>query len=211
MLKSRVAVFCERAHAVAVEDAAAVGEPAPPAQLVDDAFVALVWRRLAALPSVRVGIMQAPDADALKAEEEIEADEADEEVKPAKKGKKAATSKSRKADREKLLASRPAFVELDEKFRQRPLEELVADFGDDLRIGVDEDSAWVAITGFSQAARPTRLTQLVFDVAQAVVSGRSSGLTMVEIGQVLGYDQRSLFHFVRTLVELNLVCVLRAS
>lgn len=30
---------------------------------------------------------------------------------------------------------------------------------------------------------------------------------MVDLGKVLGYDQRSLFHFVRTLVELNLWCV----
>lgn len=48
-----------------------------------------------------------------------------------------------------------------------------------------------------------KLTQLAYQVLQAIARGRENGKTVVDLGKEFDHDQKSLFHFVKGLVELN--------
>lgn len=56
-----------------------------------------------------------------------------------------------------------------------------------------------------QRAQNTKLTHLSYQILQAIARGREEGKTVVELGQEFSHDQKSLFHFVKNLVEMNLM------
>ena len=155
--------ICARQHAEALEQALENGEPEPPAQHVDDDFVGLVFHRLSELPSIRIGLLAALDPD----DEPDGIDEDDEDEKP-RKGQGSKSTRAKKKREKSKSGTRFEFEELDEAEIARPLAELLAEHGDDLRVAGDEETAWIAITGASKAARPGKFTDLVFDVAQRV-------------------------------------------
>jgi hypothetical protein len=59
--------------------------------------------------------------------------------------------------------------------------------------------------------QPRKLTHFVYQVLQSVSRGREKGKTLVELGQEFTHDQKSLYHFVASLTDLELVYVKRAS
>lgn len=50
-----------------------------------------------------------------------------------------------------------------------------------------------------------RLTPLAYQILQAIARGREDGKTVVDLGKEFTHDQKSLFHFVKSLCDLNLM------
>ncbi|KAI8456282.1 hypothetical protein BY996DRAFT_6430814 [Phakopsora pachyrhizi] len=95
-----------------------------------------------------------------------------------------------------------------------PRSELISKFGYDengesrLRIAVDPRTCWRAVVGTE--SRNPKLTPYVYQVLCIVAQGREAGATVIELGQKLKHDQKSLFHFVKVLTDLQLVAKFRA-
>lgn len=99
-------------------------------------------------------------------------------------------------------------------------QDLVNLYGDQLRVLVNQDEAWQAITGSHEHVRslhpltpltrnrkPTLLTPVVYELLQLVTRARGEGCTVIEIGKTLGIDQKSAFHYVASIVTLGIVYV----
>lgn len=54
------------------------------------------------------------------------------------------------------------------------------------------------------------MTPYVYQVLCIVAQGREAGATVIELGRKLKHDQKSLFHFVKVLTEMQLVVKFRA-
>ncbi|KAI0762701.1 hypothetical protein C8Q74DRAFT_1371700 [Fomes fomentarius] len=168
-------------------------------QNVDDAFCALVWSFIVQQPGVRVGTIPpggstevyiAPQASAVrkakakaKANANAKGEEAVEEPEP----------------RTGLNSVPDAAI--------RPLEDLKRQYGDQLRIAVDLETTFVALTG--SHIRPSKLTAMVYTALQIISRGRENGVSVLDLGKKSGYDQKTCFYIIKQLVELGLVVKLR--
>jgi hypothetical protein len=83
-----------------------------------------------------------------------------------------------------------------------PRSALVEKYGlERLRVAADPETCYVALTGSHE--RRGRLTHLTYQILQAIARGRENGKTVVDLGKEFDHDQKSLFHFVKSLVEMN--------
>ena len=83
-----------------------------------------------------------------------------------------------------------------------PRSSLVEKYGmERLRVAADPETCYVALTGSHE--RRGRLTHLTYQILQAIARGRENGKTVVDLGKEFDHDQKSLFHFVKSLVEMN--------
>ncbi|MBW0464350.1 hypothetical protein O181_004065 [Austropuccinia psidii MF-1] len=93
-------------------------------------------------------------------------------------------------------------------------DDLISRFGFDedgkrrLKIAVDPMTCWKAVVGTD--TRSPRMTAYVYQVLCIVAQGRETGATVIELGKKLKHDQKSLFHFVKVLIDLQLVVKFRA-
>ncbi|WAR59496.1 hypothetical protein PtB15_11B136 [Puccinia triticina] len=123
---------------------------------------------------------------------------------------KKATATSKQA----ATPSSSVWRELSPSLVTLPRDELIAKFGlgDDgqskLKIAVDPMTCWKAVVGTD--TRSPRLTPYVYQVLSIVAQGREAGATVMELGRQLKHDQKSLFHFVKVLTDLQLVVKFRA-
>ncbi|KAI5829674.1 hypothetical protein K523DRAFT_416530 [Schizophyllum commune Tattone D] len=159
---------------------------APHQQNADDAFCAFVWSVLAQQPTVRVGLVPAGVTS---------------EVWIAPQNSKRRKAKAKGEEIEEVL---PAQLEVIEGAANRSLEELQAEYGDQLRIGIHQDAICTAITG--SHIRSSKLSPMVYSTLQVVTRGRENGVTVVQIGQTTGYDQKTCHYLVGQLLSLDL-CV----
>ncbi|KAJ7593112.1 hypothetical protein C8J56DRAFT_1013301 [Mycena floridula] len=174
-------------------------------QNIDDDFLSLVWSLVVARPTVIVGRL--PDGFTS-------------EVWIAPQ-----TSAVRKA----LLAGQehvsepPLELAVIPDAKSRSLEDLTAEYGDSLRIGLDSDAIYATITGshirvsfivhpafvFSFVVKFPKMSPMVYSTLQLITRGRENGVSVVEIGQQSGYDQKACFYLVKQLIELDLVVKVR--
>jgi hypothetical protein len=49
------------------------------------------------------------------------------------------------------------------------------------------------------------MSPMVYSALQIITKGRDDGITVVELGQQSGYDQKTCFYLVRQLTDLDLV------
>lgn len=98
-------------------------------QLVDDAFCAFVWSIVVQQPSVRVGTLP----PGLLSEVYIA---------PQTSARRKAAAKG-----EEFTDGAPPSLELVDDARHRHLEDLKREYGDNLRIAVDPETSFAAITG----------------------------------------------------------------
>ncbi|KAJ7596727.1 hypothetical protein C8J56DRAFT_295687 [Mycena floridula] len=158
-------------------------------QNTDDAFCSFVWSLVVRRPTVRVGTV--PDGVS-----------SDIWVAPQ-------TSAKRKA----LLAGQehvseaPPELALIPDAKSRSLDDLIAEYGDSLRIGLDSDAIYAIITG--SHIRYPKMSPMVYSALQIITRGRDNGVSVVEIGQKSGYDQKACFYLVRQLTELDLAVKVR--
>ncbi|KAI6123877.1 hypothetical protein EDD16DRAFT_611973 [Pisolithus croceorrhizus] len=157
-------------------------------QVVDDAFCAFVWSIVVQQPAVRVGVVPPGITSEVYVAPQIKT-----------KRKAAATG-------EELAEDRPS-LEVIGDARGKALEELKQQYGDDLRIAVDPQTCFAAITG--SHIRPAKLSAMVYSALQLITRGREEGITTVELGRKTKYDQKTCFYVIKQLVELDLVIKVR--
>ncbi|KAK2461682.1 hypothetical protein APHAL10511_006145 [Amanita phalloides] len=161
----------------------------PVGQNTDDAFCAFVWSLIVQHPTVQVGL-KPPDATS-----EIW-------VAPQTSTKrKVKTSGEEAAD---VSSSKLTPVTNAEN---RPLTDLVQEYGDNLRIAVEPEAIYAAITGTH--IRSSKLSPMVYTALQIITRGRDNGVSVVELGQKTKYDQKTCFYLVKQLTELDLVIKVR--
>ncbi|KAK4048560.1 hypothetical protein OIV83_004728 [Microbotryomycetes sp. JL201] len=175
----------------------------PIAQNVDGHFMSFIWSTLVQERNIQVGHLGQFEA-ASGSEDEQEQD-ATADASATRKGK--CQEKGKQKDKKPMMVAGP-FTELDENERQLPQTELLAKFGDNLRVAADPETTWQAITGSS--ARPSSLTPPVYAMLQLVSQGRGDGATTIAIGHTLGIDQKAAFHLVKQALNLGLVKKIRA-
>ena len=98
-------------------------------QVVDDTFCAFVWSVVVQHPTVRVGTVPACISSEVY-------------IAPQTSAKRKAAAKG-----EVHVEEAPPVLNLVENARERSLEELKAEYGEDVRIAVDPDTSFAAITG----------------------------------------------------------------
>jgi hypothetical protein len=98
-------------------------------QVVDDAFCAFVWSIVVQQPTVRVGTVPVGVSSEVY-------------IAPQTSAKRKAAAKG-----EVLVEEAPPSLTLVENARDRSLEDLKAEYGENLRIAVDPETSFAAITG----------------------------------------------------------------
>lgn len=161
-------------------------------QNIDHNFNAFVWSLVVQQPTIRVGIVPnglttevfvAPQPSAIK------------KAKAQGKAKTEVTEEDR--PRLELIADAAT----------RSFDDLKAEFRQALRIAVDPEEIFAAITG--SHVKPQKMTPMVYTALQFITRGRETGITVVELGRNTKYDQKSCFYLVKQLIELNLIVKVR--
>ncbi|THH21010.1 hypothetical protein EW146_g465 [Bondarzewia mesenterica] len=159
-------------------------------QNVDDAYFTFVWSLIVQQPTVRIGTIP-PGVPT--------------EVFIAPQNSQVNKAKAKNEEVEQP----PQATKLDviPHATSKTPGELKAQYGDRLRIAVDNESSFVAITGSHH--RPSKLSPMVYTALQFITRGREKGISVVELGKKTQYDQRTCFYLVKQLIELDLVVKLR--
>ncbi|KAH9178894.1 hypothetical protein EDB89DRAFT_2111752 [Lactarius sanguifluus] len=156
-------------------------------QVVDDAYFAFVWSLVVSQPTVRVGTV--PDGTTTEVH-----------IAPQQSQKRKAKSSVDGTPPVTSLALLP-------DARSTTLDELQLKYGDTLRVAVDAETSFAAITGSHN--RPPKLTPMVYTALQFITRGREHGISTVDLGKKTGYDQKTCFYLIKQLLELELVVKLR--
>ncbi|KAG5352707.1 hypothetical protein C0989_000859 [Termitomyces sp. Mn162] len=154
-------------------------------QNTDDAFCAFVWSLVAQQPTVRIGTVPPGVTSEVWIAPQISA------------------KRKAKAKGEEHVETTPTQLDIVPGARERSLDDLQKEYGDKLRIAVDPDAIYAAVTG--SHIRFAKLSPMVYSALQIVTRGRDNGVTVVELGQKSKYDQKTCFYLVRQLTELDLV------
>ncbi|KAI8995421.1 hypothetical protein BD414DRAFT_410090 [Trametes punicea] len=161
-------------------------------QNVDDAFCAFVWSVIVQQPAVRVGTVP-------------EGTSAEVCIAPQASASKKAKAKGEEAVEDEVAPASALQVIPDANIR--PLNDLKNEYGDRLRIAVDPETTFAALTG--SHTRPSKLTPLIYTGLQIITRGREHGVSVLDLGKKSGYDQKTCFYIIKQLVELGLVVKLR--
>ncbi|KAJ7630526.1 hypothetical protein FB45DRAFT_915784 [Roridomyces roridus] len=159
------------------------------AQNTDDSFCAFIWSLVVQQPTVVVGTIP-------------EGVTSEVWIAPQNSAKRKAKAKG-----EETVQVDPPRLDLVPDAKDRTLEDLVAQYGDQLRLATDPEATYAAITGTH--IRFPKLSPMVYSALQIVTRGRDAGVTVVELGQKSKYDQKTCFYLVRQLTELELVVKVR--
>ncbi|KAG6885704.1 hypothetical protein C0993_010876 [Termitomyces sp. T159_Od127] len=151
----------------------------------DDAFCAFVWSLVAQQSTVRIGTVPPGVTSEVWIAPQISA------------------KRKAKAKGEEHVETKPTQLDIVPGARDRSLNDLQKEYGDELRIAVDPDAIYSAITG--SHIRFAKLSPMVYSALQIITRGRDNGVTVVELGQRSKYDQKTCFYLVRQLTELDLV------
>ncbi|KAF9015475.1 hypothetical protein BDQ17DRAFT_1386204 [Cyathus striatus] len=159
------------------------------AQNPDDAFYGFVWSLVVQHPTVRVGLIP----DILTSEVWI--------------APQISAKRKAKARGEEHVETKPPELEPVPNAKTRTLDDLTYEYGSKLRIALDPDAIYAAITG--SHIRFAKLSPMVYSALQIITRGRDNGVTVVGLGQQSKYDQKTCFYLVRQLTELDLVVKVR--
>ncbi|KAI0935940.1 hypothetical protein AcV5_004217 [Taiwanofungus camphoratus] len=156
-------------------------------QNIDDAFCAFVWAVIVQQPGIRVGIVPPGAA-------------AEVYIAPQVSAKKKAKAKGEEIVED--FGPATALKTIPDA-TIRSLEELRQEYGGGLRIAVDPETTFAAITG--SHIRPSKLTPMVYTALQLITRGREQGISVLDLGKKSGYDQKTCFYLIKQLVDLDLV------
>ncbi|KAF9243844.1 hypothetical protein BU15DRAFT_86274 [Melanogaster broomeanus] len=154
-------------------------------QVVDDAFCAFVWSVVVHQPSVRVGTVPPGVTSEVY-------------IAPQASAKRKAAAKGNEFAEE----AHPSLLFVEDAHK-RSLEDLKRQYGDDLRIAVDPETSFAAITG--SHIRPPKLSPMVYTALQLITRGREEGITTVDLGRKTKYDQKTCFYLIKQLIELGFI------
>ncbi|EJD42971.1 hypothetical protein AURDEDRAFT_185760 [Auricularia subglabra TFB-10046 SS5] len=150
-------------------------------QTVDDAFRAYVWTLVTAQPNVRVGLMP----EGVTTEVAIP---------------KRTVDKRRRKD---AIPEEMPTLKVIEEAKTMTLPQLIAAYGNNLRIAVDEMTCFKTITG--SHIRAPKLSPMVYSCLQLICRGREYGMSIHHLGQTTGYDQKTCHYIAAQLLSLDLV------
>ncbi|KAJ6519412.1 hypothetical protein C8R45DRAFT_1066116 [Mycena sanguinolenta] len=159
------------------------------AQNVDDSFCAFVWSLVVQQPTVIVGTVP-------------EGVTAEVWIAPQNSAKRKAKAKG-----EEHIEVAPPKLDIVPDAKNRSLDDLKAQYGNNLRIAADPEATYAAITGTH--IRFPKMSPMVYSALQIITRGRENGVSVVELGQTSKYDQKTCFYLVRQLTELDLVVKVR--
>ncbi|KAI0670210.1 hypothetical protein C8Q78DRAFT_1039662 [Trametes maxima] len=159
-------------------------------QNVDDAFCAFVWSVIVQQPGVRVGTVPSGGSTEVY-------------IAPQVRASKKAKAKGEETE------DPPAATALDtiQDATIGSLDDLRNEYGDRLRIAVDPETTFAALTG--SHIRPSKLTPMIYTGLQIITRGREQGVSVLDLGKKSGYDQKTCFYIIKQLVELGFVVKLR--
>ncbi|KAJ7225932.1 hypothetical protein GGX14DRAFT_548620 [Mycena pura] len=155
----------------------------------DDAFCAFVWSLVVQQPMVIVGTVP-------------EGITSEVWIAPQNSMKRKAKEKG-----EEIVLVAPPTLDIVLDAKDRPLDDLVAQYGDKLRIATNPDTTYAAITGTH--IRFPKMSPMVYSALQIITRGRENGVSVVELGQQSTYDQKTCFYLVKQLTELDLIVKVR--
>ncbi|KAF8604424.1 hypothetical protein BDV93DRAFT_522539 [Ceratobasidium sp. AG-I] len=111
-------------------------------------------------------------------------------------------SASRKGKENTSTATAQSLTPLSaDEIATHSLEALVVKHGSELRIAVSPDACFIRITG--SHIRSPRLSGPTYAVLQLITRSRREGISVVDISRQSGYDPKTCFSLVKTLVELE--------
>ncbi|KAG9026312.1 hypothetical protein FRB95_009009 [Tulasnella sp. JGI-2019a] len=161
----------------------------PSSQQTDRAFKSFIWSLIVREPTTTVGLVPegsapvciAPQPSAMR-----------------KKGKADAG-----ASNSTILPSSPAALQpLDPtEVAETTLEDLVVKYGNTLRIAVDHETCFLAITG--SHVRPGKLGPMSYTALQFITRTRTDGIPMKALGDATGYDQKTIHYLASQLVDMG--------
>ncbi|RDX56211.1 hypothetical protein OH76DRAFT_605431 [Lentinus brumalis] len=160
-------------------------------QTVDDAFCAFVWSVIVQQPGVRVGTIPAGGSTEVY-------------IAPQASAVRKAKAKGEEAVDDPAPATG---LDIIDDAAVRPLHDLREQYGDRLRMAVDPETTFAALTG--SHIRPSKLTPMIYTALQIITRGRERGVSVLDLGKKSGYDQKTCFYIIKQLVELGLVMKLR--
>ncbi|KAH8120510.1 hypothetical protein DFH11DRAFT_1685786 [Phellopilus nigrolimitatus] len=160
-------------------------------QTLDDFYHAFVWSLIAQQPSVRVGMVPLGQSSEVY-------------IPPQPRAGKKSKAAQDNGQQNSLTAVR---LELIPESSASSLDELFRMYGERLRIAVDPETCFVAITG--SHAKPAKLTPMVYATLQLISRSREAGISVLDLGRTTGYDQKTCFYLVKQLLDLDLVVKLR--
>ncbi|TDL28869.1 hypothetical protein BD410DRAFT_738661 [Rickenella mellea] len=158
-------------------------------QVQDSTYHSFVWSIISQQPAVRIGIP--PPGQNNEVYVPLQA-------KAAKKAKDAGTDQQ---------VPTAMTLQVIPEARVSSLEDLSAKYGDRLRIAVDPETSFAAITG--SHVRPSKLSPMVYAALQFISRARESGISVTDLGKKTGYDQKTCFYLVKQLIILDLIVKLR--
>ncbi|KAF9478011.1 hypothetical protein BDN70DRAFT_809556 [Pholiota conissans] len=165
------------------------------AQNPDDAFCAFVWSLVVEQPTVMVGLIE----PGMKSEVWIA---------PQISAKRKAIARG-----EDHMESLPPKLQPIPEPKSISLDVLRGTHGDRLRLSVEPDAIFAAVTGshirVSAIVQSPKMSPMVYSALQIITRGRDAGVTVVDLGKLSGYDQKTCFYLVRQLTELDLVVKVR--
>ncbi|EJU05245.1 hypothetical protein DACRYDRAFT_113419 [Dacryopinax primogenitus] len=166
-------------------------------QNVDDGFRALVWTYIVQHPSVRVGF-RPPSVT----EDVFIADDIDRSRSKATRRQRYVNQGNRLAHEEGT--SLPGLISLrPEEVEDSNLDQLLEKYGQDLRVAVDPEHCFQAITG--STLTPAKLTPMTYSTLQLVARARDKGITFVELSRITGYAAGAVFYLIKVLESAGLV------
>lgn len=215
-------------------------------QKIDPAFLSFVWDTLVAQNDVHVGVLKSVETrmspridtpadvndddtasataqgDLVLKQEDTSGNESAASASKAsasKKGKQ--KSKAGATHTETSTDATHDWHALQHEERTWSREKLIEKYGNDLRVAVGAETAWIAITGSSMrvssqlslarlhaepaSLQPGALTRPVYSMLQYVSRSRGEGATVVAMGRDLDVDQKSVFHLVKVALNLGIV------
>ncbi|KAL5495552.1 hypothetical protein ACEPAI_1015 [Sanghuangporus weigelae] len=160
-------------------------------QNLDDSYHTFVWSLVAQHPSVRIGLFPLGQT-------------ADIYIPPQPRVSKQGKNRQDDVQTDGSIAGALDLIPNASHF---PLHELVRIYGDRLRIALDSETCFEAVTG--SHARPAKLTPMVYAALQIIARSRETGVSVLDIGKTTGYDQKTCFYVVKQLLDLDLIVKLR--
>ncbi|KAF8973687.1 hypothetical protein BDZ97DRAFT_1900484 [Flammula alnicola] len=159
------------------------------AQNPDDAFCAFVWSLVVQQPTVLVGLVEPGITSEVW-------------IAPQVSAKRKAMARG-----EDHIESLPPKLDPIAEPKTTSLDTLCNAYGNRLRLAVEADAIFAAITG--SHIRSSKMSPMVYSALQIITRGRDAGVTVVELGKQSGYDQKTCFYLVRQLTEMELVMKVR--
>ena len=120
-------------------------------------------------------------------------------------GKAVESTHAKTKKRTSVLGKAPPESHAPQKVTPASLSLLCEQYGDALRVAMDANRVRQKLT---RTEDPSYLSAAAYHVLQHVSRARAQGTTVVNLGQVTGYDQKTVFYLVKALIERDLVYVL---